>query len=350
MSLSVQALKGIDMKLPNGYGSVVKLSGARRNPFAVRKTIGWNEKGHPIYKTVGYYSTREAGLIALAEYNRCPYDMDAKKTDLKGLYDLWIDKKWHKLGSSNQDRLKSAFKHCSGLCKMKYRDIRVYHMQEIIDNCGKGYSTQAAIKNLFFHLDRFALELDLIDRSYSSLTTSASVEESSKLPFTDDEIKRLWEMRDAPWVDSVLVFLYTGFRISELLEVKRENVDLVVGVIKGGKKTEAGKNRLVPIHSKIAGIIKKRFSDGGEYLFSSNGKKVSSALYYTLWAEVMTKAGMSHTPHECRHTFRSRLDSMGANKVCIDRIMGHRSEGVGERIYTHKTIQELKNTVELIAD
>ena len=42
------------MKNPNGYGSVVKLSGRRRNPFAVRKTIGFNEKGHPIYKTIGY--------------------------------------------------------------------------------------------------------------------------------------------------------------------------------------------------------------------------------------------------------------------------------------------------------
>ena len=37
------------MKNPNGYGSVVKLSGNRRKPFCARKTSGWNEKGHPIY-------------------------------------------------------------------------------------------------------------------------------------------------------------------------------------------------------------------------------------------------------------------------------------------------------------
>lgn len=57
---------------------------------------------------------------------------------------------------------------------------------------------------------------------------------------------------------------------------------------------------------------------------------------------------MEHIPHECRHTFRSRMDSAGANKVCIDRIMGHKSEGVGERIYTHKTIQELKKAVRML--
>lgn len=59
---------------------------------------------------------------------------------------------------------------------------------------------------------------------------------------------------------------------------------------------------------------------------------------------------MDHTPHECRHTFRSRLDTAGANSVCIDRIMGHASKGTGERIYTHKTIQELKNAIELITN
>lgn len=62
----------------------------------------------------------------------------------------------------------------------------------------------------------------------------------------------------------------------------------------------------------------------------------------------MERLGMEHTPHECRHTFRSRLDSAGANKVCIDLMMGHKSKEVGERIYTHKTIQELKEAIELI--
>lgn len=59
---------------------------------------------------------------------------------------------------------------------------------------------------------------------------------------------------------------------------------------------------------------------------------------------------MNHTVHECRHTFRSRLDTAGANKVCIDRMTGHKSVGTGERIYTHKTINELKANIELITN
>jgi integrase len=62
----------------------------------------------------------------------------------------------------------------------------------------------------------------------------------------------------------------------------------------------------------------------------------------------MTRLNMEHTVHETRHTFRSRLDSAGANKRCIDLIMGHKSKDVGERVYTHKTIKELQEAIETI--
>lgn len=44
------------------------------------------------------------------------------------------------------------------------------------------------------------------------------------------------------------------------------------------------------------------------------------------------------------------LIQRGANKVCIDRLMGHKSKGTGERVYTHKNIEELRLNIELIAN
>jgi integrase len=336
------------MKNPNGYGSVVKLSGNRRRPYAIRKTVGWNEKGHPIYNTIGYCETREAGLIILAEYNRNPYDINAAKITLKELFEKWSEKKLPKLSKSLQWSLKSAYKHCKKIEGVKYKEIRSFHMQDCIDNCGRGYSTQWAIKNLFGHLDKFALELDIINKSYSQLITAAPIPDTSKQPFTDDEINRLWEIQDQEWVDSVLFLLYTGFRISEMLGIENDNVDLEAGTIKGGVKTKAGKDRIVPIHSKIFEIVKKRKEQENKYLFGFEGKQILSSQYYIFWNTIMKQLGLEHTPHECRHTFRSKLDSAGANKVCIDLMMGHKSKEVGERIYTHKTIQELKDAIELI--
>lgn len=336
------------MKNPNGYGSVVKLSGNRRKPYAVRKTMGWDERAYPIYKTIGYTATREEGMILLAEYNKSPWDVDAEKITLQGLYDEWSEKKLPKMGKSTQSSLKSAFKHCSKYYTMKYKEIKSYHMQDVIDNCGKGYSTQWAIKNLFGHLDKFALEVDVINKSYAQLTTAEPIPETSKEPFTDDEVKAVWKIKDQEWVDSVLAFLYTGFRISELLGLKTANIDLDARTIQGGTKTRAGKDRIVPIHSKIFELIENRVNQGNEYLFSYNGNKLSNSQYYMFWNEIMKQLKIEKTPHECRHTFRSRLDSAGANKVCIDLMMGHKSKEVGERVYTHKTIQELKYAIELI--
>lgn len=336
------------MRNPNGYGTVHKLKGNRRRPFIVKKTAGYNEKGHPIPLIIGYTKTMEEGLILLAEYNKNPWDIDAEKVTLNSLYEQWIEMRLCKFKDSTQRTLKSTYKHIEMLGDMKYKDLKSFHMQECIDNCGRGYSTQANIKKLFGHLDNFALELDVINKGYAQLTTTESVPETSKVPFTDEEIKTLWNNKDEPWVDSVLFFLYTGFRISELLDMEIENIDLVNETFKGGTKTASGKNRIVPIHPKILPLVKKRIKDKGEYLLIHKGKKMKPFTYYFFWDKMMETLGMNHTPHECRHTFRSALDSADANKKCMDLLMGHKSKEVGERVYTHKSIDELRDTIMLI--
>lgn len=336
------------MKNPNGYGSVVKLSGNRRRPWCARKTTGWTEKGYPIYKSIGYFTDREEAMIALAQYNRNPYDIDLSKITLKELFEKWSARDFPKMSKSSASSHKSAVKHASALYSIPYKNIKAYQMQEVIDGCGCGYSTQGAIKNLFGQLDRFALELDIITKCNSTLISAAPIPPSNKVPFTDDEVDAVWKIAGQEWVDSVLFFLYTGFRISEMLTIKIDDVDLDQLTIKGGIKTKAGKNRIVPIHPRIEGFVRTRVKQGNKFLFSYNGKKMSSTQYYTIWNDLMEQLKMHHTPHECRHTFRSRLDSANANKRCIDLLMGHTSKDVGERVYTHKTLDELRNTINLL--
>ena len=148
-------------------------------------------------------------------------------------------------------------------------------MQETIDGCGKGYSTQAAIKNLWGHLDRFALEMDIITRCYSDLLTSDPIPPTTRLPFSKEEIKKVWEHQKEPWVDTVLILLYSGWRISELLNLKPEDINLQAGTMKGGTKTKAGKDRVVPIHSKIRPLVESRLAEGGPRLISYNGRVCS---------------------------------------------------------------------------
>lgn len=336
------------MKNPNGFGTVVKLSGNRRKPYAVRKTVGWNEKGYPIYRAIGYAPTREEGLMMLAEYNRNPYDVDMHRITVAEVYQKWSDRNFPKMSKSLTSSLKSAWKHCKNVYNIKYKELKAYQMQDCIDACGCGYSTKGAIKNLFGHLDAFAMELDIIMKRCSDLISAPPVPDTKKIPFTEDEIAAVWNIADQEWADSVLVFLYMGWRISELLSIRVGDVDLTEQTITAGTKTKNGKNRIVPIHPKILPFIRARIAEGGEYLFSHNGERCSPDRYYDFWNAIMEQLCTKHTPHECRHTFRSRLDSAGANKVCIDLLMGHKSKEVGERVYTHKTLDELRETINLL--
>ena len=331
------------MKNPNGYGTVTKLSGNRRRPFIIKEGMTGKQK------IIGYAATREEGMILLARYNRCPWNPDMGQYSFAQLYALWEQSRAEKLGTSSRNALRAAYHYCTALERCRYRDIKPYQMQLCIDTCGKGYATQGAIRNLFRHLDRFARELDIIDRAASDLLSVAPTPPTAKTVFTDEEIQRLQKHAALPWADSVLFLLYTGFRISEMLSLRVEDIDLRLGTMVGGTKTAAGKNRVVPIHPQISGIVTARIreSESG-YLFEYKGKKLGQSQYRRLWMPLMQTLSMSHTPHECRHTFRSRLDSAGANKVCIDRLMGHVSQGTGERIYTHKTVDELKSNLLLI--
>ena len=339
------------MRNPNGYGSVVRLSGKRRRPFMIRGAVyGYDDRGFPKFHIIGYSATREEGMMLLAQYNSDPWDVDKAKITLQELFDLWKEKKAPKLGQSNRQSLYSAFKHCSKLVNKPYKMIRSFQMQETIDECGKGYSTQGAIKNLWGHLDHFALELDVINKCYSELITSAPIPPTSRVPFSNEEIHTLWEHQAEPWVDSVLIFIYSGWRITEMLKLKAEDVNLKEGTMQGGIKTKAGKGRIVPIHSFIRPLVEARISEGGPRLLNYEGKAISESKYRELWNDVMGRLGMNHVPHEARHTFESLLDSAGANRKCIDMMMGHTSKGTGNRVYNHKTIEELSLNIELITN
>lgn len=334
------------MKNPNGYGSVVKLSGNRRNPFCARKTSGYNEKGQPVYKAIGYYPTRKDAMIALADYNRQPFDIDLSKITLEQLYTKWSAREFPKMKKASMSSHRASFNWCEPLYKIPYKKIKSYQMQEIIDNCNKSYSTKNAIKNLFGALDNYALELDIIIKKNSDLVKGESIPDSNRLPFSDDEINNLWDNQHIENVDTVLILIYSGFRISEFLNMKMSDINFEEMYFKGGVKTEAGKNRIVPIHPLIQNFVLARKEKEYKYLMGMNKYTVDE--YYTIWKKIMKDLNMNHTPHECRHTFRTMLDSAGANKVCIDLMMGHKSKGTGERFYTHKTIQELKEALALV--
>ena len=337
------------MRLPNGYGSVSKLKGNRRKPWIVRK---WDSSA-ACSVPIGYARTKKEAMELLDNYNHSPYDLGSRDITVAEIFEAWKKVKSSKFGDSRMASLVSTYnRHYTTLQDIPIRNIKAWQVQEIIDRCEKGTSVQRNIRTLWGHLENFAREREISTSGFADLLTSKNgAQQTERTVFSEDEIDLLWKRRDIKGVDEILLFLYTGFRISEALNLSKETTDLEQGTFRGGVKTAAGKNRLVPIHSRIRPIVERLYSQSvsGYLIEQENGKLYTNLGFRrSVWDEAMKWLQFSHIPHETRHTFRSRLDSAGANKVCVDRLMGHKSPDTGERVYTHKTIQELKDTIELL--
>ena len=335
------------MRNPNGFGSVVKLKGKRRKPFRVQKTNGYNDKGQPILLIVGYAATREEGMILLSKFNNEPWDVQNDKLTFSDVYNLFVKYKMSSFSIGSQRCMKTAYHWCEPIFNIRYKDLRSFHMQECIDKCPRSVSSKGGIKTLFYHLDRFAMERDIIAKSYSFLISAGAIPETNRTPFTMDQISMVWDFyyihQELPF-GMILILLYTGFRINELLSLKISDVDFTASTLKGGLKTRAGKDRVIPIHSDILPIVKSYYNANNFYLFPWH----NSAAFYPLWHQMMDLLQIKKTPHECRHTFESMLDDANANRKCIDLLMGHTSKSVGLRVYTHKTLDDLRATINLL--
>ena len=329
------------MRLPNGYGSVFRLSNHRhrRKPFCVRITTGYDKKKHPKYSVVGYYSTREEGLNALAKWHKDPtvltsvtFGEAAEKT---------FTRERNHLAPSTLVVYQNAYKHyLSCIANKKVCDLNLKTIQSIIDDIER-ISMQAAVKTAYRLIEQYCLKFDLMNKGFADLIEVKKYDKKSvRVPFSHQEIKYIWTEEEEEINMAALILLYTGMRIEELRSLKKSQVNLETRFIIAGSKTEAGKNRMIPIHPKIVHIFERLFTgkdDKDILLPMTNFRKD--------WERLCIKIGYRHVPHECRHTLISELDRCGANRVCIDRIVGHASLGVGERVYTHKTIDDLAETI-----
>lgn len=144
--------------------------------------------------------------------------------------------------------------------------------------------------------------------------------------------------------------IYTGFRIGELLSLKTKDVCLKNMTIQGGSKTNAGIDRLIPVHVKIRGYIAQRYNCESEYLIHDiHLKPLDYQLYRKQYFDkVMNLLKMEHLPHDCRHTFATRLSNVGANTTAIKKLIGHSNYQTTERIYTHKDMTQLRRAIEML--
>jgi len=236
--------------------------------------------------------------------------------------------------------------------KEKFTELRAAHFQKIIDdNMDKSRSTLEKIKALASMLYKYAMQNDITNKNYAEFVELPKKDNDKGEIFNDLEIQILTDNAETEWVDTILILIYTGMRISEMLNLTKFNVDLENGIITGGVKTEAGKNRPIPIHDKIAPYIKKWYAKNGDRLIcDSEGKRILPRYYRErIYFPALKKLGIRQlTPHRCRHTFASLMKRAGADDFYTKEIIGHSSSEITQKIYTNAYLEELKKAVNMV--
>lgn len=156
----------------------------------------------------------------------------------------------------------------------------------------------------------------------------------------------------------VLCGIYSGWRPQELAILKIKDIDLELQVMYGGMKTDAGKDRCVPIHPLIQPLIEKRYAEakelGSNYLFNDiNGQQgiyMTYDKYRGRFNKVVERLQMDHHPHETRHTFITKAKRVRMEEYILKRIVGHAINDNTEKTYTHREIEELKAEMRKIED
>ena len=348
------------MKNPNGFGSVYKLSGKRRKPWAVRVTDSWEITGTSLkrkYKYIGYYETRKEAMKALAEYNANP--VSVKKDILFAeLYKMWYEEKSSNFSQSTASSYRTAFKTCAPLYGYNFADLRRPQLQKVIDESGKSYQSLAHIKAMLSNLYNYAIENDICDKDYAQyidLTKYSKQDKEGKIEkhkiFTEEEINTLWANIDNPTAKVVLMMIYTGVRISELLNIKKTDVHLSEQWFHVTRSKTAAGVRDVPIADKILPLFKEQMQTEGEHLFSKNNLKQYTYIAFKnqYWDKLPELLETEHLPHDTRHTCVSRLAEKKVEQTIIKKIVGHvGAMSVTEKVYTHYDIKPLLEAVNLI--
>ena len=327
-----------------------------------RITAGWTEadwenfggKSKQIFKIIGYYKTRKEAQIALAEYNNDPYDIDMRKLTFKEVFERWSKERFAKVSKSKQNQYKTVFNQSAAIHDIPFSKLKTQHLQQLINE--KSHlkaSTLGHHKSTYLQLFKYAMKHEFVNKNYAEFIEIPSENKSrkSKNVFTQEEISTVFAHYEAgvPYTDVVLMLLYTGCRIMELLNIKKEDIFLEGRYMIGGSKSEAGINRVIPINKKILPLIAARMESDSEYLIPTpNGCKwLYQNFRPNVWIPLMEKMGMSHTAHETRHTFVSMMTKAGVSKIAIQRIVGHSNSDITEH-YTHLDILQLVEAIDEI--
>lgn len=359
---------------PNGSGTVVKLSGRRRKPFCAKVTLDERNltNGEKKRLVIGTFETYQEALNALSLYSLTVNNTISKKEAMEidpevyqkvqdkmskkvptflDIYYILDKDEFSLLSPQTQNSMHGAIKHLKKLHYLKIDQITLRMIQDVFDEDGSNHSTQVHMKTICTKVFRYAVVNQYISRDddYTSYIRVPKYEESDMhRPYTINEILAL-KKADTPEAHIMLIFIYTGVRINELLNINRDNIHIdekcdddgterLISYMITGSKTKAGKNRIVPIHDDIKQFVidellkpEKRLVDVTYANFTTR----------TVLIKVNKLLNTHHTMHDTRKTFATLCQMNNLNVYIRKKVLGHRMNDITFDVYTNESKNRL---------
>lgn len=322
------------MKLPNGYGTVYKLSGNRRRPYVVKKTIDGKQKA------LGYFQNYQDAFEFLVELNHCT---PSHEMTFSAVYYGWKTRHFEMIGKSSQTAYSISYRHLAPLHALPFSSITYPDLQVTVDKVEAGYCTRKKCRVLLSQLYKYAIKNGIVDHNLSSFVELPKhVPVFKKKPFTSRQIGKLWRSTDVEGVVDVLILIYTGMRVGEYLALTPADIKPRQRYIDIKHSKTAAGIRKIPIHHKILPYLIER---------KARGQICPCQTYDSfrrLWDRAMKAVNMHHTPHEARHTLATLLDRADVNETTVRMILGHARQGVTKGVYTHKSLADLRKAIDRV--
>lgn len=267
---------------------------------------------------------------------------------------LLLEKKYSQntISSYKRDLIKFGNYFKSGLKKIDTKDIKKY-IKSINDMNSKSISRNISALKSFY---KFLLLEKYVSKNPMTIITRPKVKKTLPKVLTEEEIDKLLNINVKDRYDyrnkAMLELMYSsGLRVSELINLKINNVDLDMNLIRIYGK--GSKERIIPL-GEYACIALEQYliyhrnsflkNKNSEYLFlSSRGDKMTRQAFFKTLKKIAKDREIKteFSPHTLRHSFATHLLKHGADLRSIQELLGH-SDISSTQIYTHVTNEKLK--------
>lgn len=294
----------------------------------------------------------------------CQCGTPQKPMTLGALHESWKKVHYRRIGKKGIEGYETAWRVLGVLADKPVVSLTLEDYQAVMDSIAEySFSKQQKLRQLISQLCQYAQIRKIDTSNYAPFLILDGYRSKSRLILSDEEINRLFfyavSAKGKYWeaAQITLILVLTGMRPEELFEVKKADVDLAAGKIyTAGSKTEAGRDRTIPIAQPIAPFLlylTLRHPDCPYLVTSPKGCRIS----LTNWRKrkffpLMQELGINPpddlhriVPYSCRHTYAGLAKRAGVDAGILAKMIGHADPKITEEVYIHENLTQMQQEV-----